>query len=65
MSRGIKGKIFQSKIGDWIEKKKEIQAERSILADSGKIAKTEFSTILPSIYIMIQILQSVMNNMMN
>ena len=32
MSRGIKGKIFRSKGGDWIEKKKERQ-EREINID--------------------------------
>ena len=38
---------------------------RSIETDSGKIAKTDFSVVLPSTYFMIRILQSVMNNMMS
>ena len=61
-----KGRFFEAKGGDWIEKKKERQErERSRSTDSRKIAKTNFSIVLPSTYFMIHILQSVMNNMMN
>ena len=38
---------------------------RSIETDSGKIAKMDFSVVLPSTYFMIRILQSVMNTKMN
>ena len=43
----------------------DIGRGRSIETDSGKIAKKDFSVVLPSTYFMTRICQSIMNNMMN
>ena len=56
-----------SKLKRGLDRKEEedIGRERLIETDSGKIAKTDFSVVLPSTYFMIRILQYIMNNMMN
>ena len=60
-------KFLKLKGGGGLDRQEEGDTSRgrSIETDSGKIAKTDFSVVLPSTYFMIRILQSVMNNMMN
>ena len=64
MSRGIKGKTFQSRKRGF-DQEEEGDRGRSVKTDSGKIANMDFFVVLPSTYFMIQILQCVMNNKVN
>ena len=53
--------------GEGLDRQEEGATGRGglIETDSGKIAKTDFSVVLPSTYFMIRVLQYIMNNMMN